>query len=55
MSCSSVNNLIDAREGEGILRAGLVEVFEIDAQAPGFILLLAPSPGLLASPGVLFL
>ena len=30
VSCGSVNNLIDAGEGEGILRASLVEVFEID-------------------------
>ena len=34
MSRGSINNLIDAREREGILRASLVEVFEIDAQAP---------------------
>jgi len=31
--------LIDAGEGEGILRACLVEVFKIDTQAPGFVLL----------------
>ena len=30
MSYGSIDNLIDAREQEGILRAGLVEVFEID-------------------------
>ena len=39
VSCGSVDDLINAGEGEGILRASLVEVFEIDAQAPGFILL----------------
>ena len=31
VTCGSINNLIDVREGEGILRAGHVEVFEIDA------------------------
>ena len=30
MSCGSVDNLIDAGEGEGILWASLVEVLEID-------------------------
>ena len=39
MSCGSVDDLVDAREGEGILGASLVEVFEIDAEAPGFVLL----------------
>ena len=39
MSCGGVNDLINAGEGEGILRAGFVEVFEIDAQALGFVLL----------------
>ena len=39
MSCGSIDDLVDAGEGEGILRAGLIKVFEIDAQAPGFILL----------------
>ena len=39
MSCGSVDDLINAGEGEGILRASLVEVFEIDTQAPGFVLL----------------
>ena len=39
MFCSGINNLIDAGEGEGIVGAGLVEVFEIDAQVPGPILL----------------
>ena len=38
MSCGSVNDLINAREGEGILRASLVKVFEVDAYASGFIL-----------------
>ena len=37
MSRGCINNLIDVGEREGILRAGLVEVFEIDAYAPGFI------------------
>ena len=40
MSCGSVDDLIDAGEGEGILRASLVEAFEIDTQAPGFVLLI---------------
>ena len=39
MSCGGVNDLINAEEEEGILRAGFVEVFEIDAWAPGFVLL----------------
>ena len=39
MSCGSIDDLIDAGAREGILRASLVEVFEIDAQAPGFVLL----------------
>ena len=39
MSCGGVNDLINAGEGEGILRAGLVEVFEIDTQVPGFVIL----------------
>ena len=39
MSCGNINDLINVGEGEGILRASLVEVFEIDTQAPGFILL----------------
>ena len=30
VSCGSVDNLIDAREGEGILGASLVKVLEID-------------------------
>ena len=30
VSCSSVDNLIDAGEGEGILGASLVKVLEID-------------------------
>ena len=39
MSCGGINDLVDAGEGEGILRASLVKVFEIDASSPGFILL----------------
>src|SRR3954471_21893395 len=38
MSCSGIDNLIDAWEGEGILWASLVKVFKINAQAPGFVL-----------------
>ena len=30
VSCGSVDNLIDAREGEGILWASLIEVLEIN-------------------------
>ena len=39
VSCGSIDNLIDAGEREGILWASLVEVFKIDTQAPGFVLL----------------
>ena len=39
MSSCGVDDLIDAREGKGILGASLVEVFEVDAQAPGLVLL----------------
>ena len=39
VSCGSVDNLIDAGEGEGILWASLVKVFKINAQALGFVLL----------------
>ena len=39
VSCGSIDNLIDAGEGEGILWASLVKVLEIDAQAPGFVIL----------------
>ena len=39
MSCGGVDDLVNAREVEGVLGAGLVEVFEIDTQALGFILL----------------
>ena len=39
MSCGGVDDLVNAGEGEEILRASVVEVFEIDAQAPGFALL----------------
>ena len=38
MSCGGVDDLINEGEGEGILGASLVVVFEIDAQAPGFVL-----------------
>ena len=38
-ACGSINDLVDVGEGEGILGASLIEVFEIDAQAPGFVLL----------------
>ena len=31
LSCGSIDDLVDAREGEGILGAGLIEVLEIDA------------------------
>ena len=37
-SCG-IDDLIDAREGKGILGASLVKVFEVDAQALGFVLL----------------
>ena len=39
MSCGGIDDLINVGEGEGILRARLIEVFKIDAQALGFILL----------------
>ena len=39
VSCYGIDDLIDAREGKGILGASLVKVFEVDAQAPGFVLL----------------
>ena len=39
MSRGSIDNLIDEWEREGILRASLVEVFETDTQASGFVLL----------------
>ena len=38
MSCGGVDDLVEGREGEGILGASLVKVFEVDAQAPGFVL-----------------
>jgi hypothetical protein len=31
VACGGVNDLINAGKGEGILRASLVKVFEIDA------------------------
>ena len=40
MSYGSIDDLIDAWEGEGILSASFIEVFEIDAKALGFVLLL---------------
>ena len=39
LSYGSIDNLIDAGEGEGILWASLVKVFKINTQAPGFVLL----------------
>ena len=39
VSICGIDGLIDAREGKGILGASLVEVFEVDAQALGFVLL----------------
>ena len=44
MSGYGINDLIDAREGKGILGASLVKVFEVDAQAPGFVLLCVRTP-----------
>ena len=38
MPCGSIDDLVDAREREGVLWAGLVKVFEIDAKALGFVL-----------------
>ena len=34
-----INDLVDARERERVFWTGLVKVFEIDAEAPGFVLL----------------
>ena len=34
-----IDQISDAREGERVLWTGLVKVFKIDAEAPGFILL----------------
>ena len=39
VSCGSVDDLIEAGEGKGILWAGLVKVLKIDTQAPRFVLL----------------
>ena len=39
VSGCGIDDLINAREGKGILGASLVEVFEVDAQALGFVLL----------------
>ena len=38
MPCGSIDDLIDARERERVLWTGLVKVFEIDAEALGFVL-----------------
>ena len=38
MPCGSIDDLVDAGEGERILWTGLVKVFEIDTKAPGFVL-----------------
>src|SRR3954462_7573885 len=39
VSCGGIDDLINSREGKGILWAGLIKVFEVDTQAPGFVLL----------------
>ena len=39
VSYGGIDNLIDAGEREGILWASLVEVFEINTKALGFVLL----------------
>ena len=39
MSCGSIDDLINAGEREGILRAVLVEVFKIDTKTLGLALL----------------
>ena len=39
MSGGSINDLIDAWEGEGILWANFIEVLEVDTKVSGFILL----------------
>ena len=39
---SCVNNLVNVRQWEGVFRASLVEVLEIDTQAPGFCPSLVP-------------
>ena len=54
MPCGGIGNLVDAGEGEGVLRESLIEVLEIDANARIYPSL-APSPSLLANPDVLFL
>ena len=38
MPCGSIDDLVDARERERVLWTGLVKVFKIDTQAPGFVL-----------------
>ena len=38
MSCGSIDDLVDAREGERVLWTGLVKVFKIDTKALGFVL-----------------
>ena len=55
MPCGSIDDLVDAREGERVLWTGLVKVFKIDAEAPGFVLFLVPLLDWLASPDVLYL
>ena len=39
VSSCGIDDLIDAREGKGILGASLVKVFEVNAHVPGFVLL----------------
>ena len=39
MPCGRVNDLVNAGKREGVLRVGLVKVFEIDTKALGFVLL----------------
>ena len=34
VSCGCVNDLVDAGQWEGVFRASLVEVFEVEIQAP---------------------
>ena len=38
MPCGSIDDLVDARERERVLWTGLVKVFEIDPEVPGFVL-----------------
>src|SRR3954465_11736836 len=39
VSCGGIDDLINSGGGKGIFWAGLIKVFEGDAQAPGFVLL----------------